>query len=575
MTGPSVKQPDDMTLSDVWALVPARGGSRGVPGKNLRMLGSKPLIEHVLDMLAGILPGERIVVSTESDEIARACAGKAVIHSRPPRLSTPEATLDEVALFVAEWLVSERDADGDELLLTIQPTSPFLSPGTVRGCVEKLRGGARTVLTVCDDRHLRWTVGRNGVPQPLYEERANRQQLSPTWAETGGVIGARIGDVLSSGSRIGEPTALVEVSRDEALDIDTHQDWALAEFQLSRRSIVIRADGGRTRGLGHVHRALALAYELSSHRLLLATRDDDEFQLGFELLSRAPYPVRVVDGEAGFLDLLEEMQPDMTVLDVLDTEEAYTRRIADRTGFLVSIEDLGPGSRLADIVINDLYTDIYPQENHWYGVEHAILGRSFDRLGPPGAGAASIAPDRDGEVRRIMVSFGGTDERNLTQRTLEALRELEFDGSVVVVLGPGYGHGPVDLGTYGLRGDVLRDVRDMASVMTEADLAISSAGRTVTELMVAGVPTLVMCQNMRELRHTHASGPFGVMNLGLGEHVGVTTLTEHIRLLVDDAELRRDMRRRAARAVQGRSNATICRQIVERMETKRARQGQR
>jgi spore coat polysaccharide biosynthesis predicted glycosyltransferase SpsG len=114
-----------------------------------------------------------------------------------------------------------------------------------------------------------------------------------------------------------------------------------------------------------------------------------------------------------------------------------------------------------------------------------------------------------------------------------------------------------------LEGEVLCDVANMAEVMRSADLALTSGGRTVTELMTVGVPTVVMCQNMRELRHTHASSPFGVMNLGLGELVDIETLAQYLEILIARPELRRDMRRRGLDAVRGRSNQRIAERLLE------------
>jgi spore coat polysaccharide biosynthesis predicted glycosyltransferase SpsG len=111
----------------------------------------------------------------------------------------------------------------------------------------------------------------------------------------------------------------------------------------------------------------------------------------------------------------------------------------------------------------------------------------------------------------------------------------------------------------------------MADVMREADIAITSAGRTVTELMVLGIPTIALCQNQRELTHTHASSTFGVTNLGLGSEVSAARLAEHIRGLTDDLHVRQTMRARAFAAVAGRSNRRIAERILEAAESARER----
>ena len=497
---------------------------------------------------------ERTIVSTDDPEIAHVCEGRATVHMRPAELAVDQTTLDQVAMVVGRWLIEEKGADGEDLLFTIQPTSPFLRPATVMDGVRKLSNGASSVISVKDDRHLRWTTDEAGSPRPLFDERVNRQWLSPTWAETGGLIGAKIGDLLGAGTRIVEPIELIAVDAEQGLDIDSYTDWAVAEFLTRRQRIVIRADASPQRGMGHVYRALALAHEFADHDLLLVTRSDGANGLGAEFLSGHPYPIRTVETEDIFFELLTELAPALTVIDLLDTDRAFMKRVKPLGGFMVSMEDLGPGSLLADLVINDLYTDAYPQDNHWYGVANAILAPQFETTPP-------IDEIRK-KVGRVLVTYGGTDPCDLTSKALEALSQLKFGGHVDVVIGPGNPRSGFGLAELGLSGELHASVTHMAALVRRADLAITSAGRTVTETMSLGVPTLVLCQNLRELSHTHASSPFGVMNLGLGQHVEVSSLADHLRLLIEDQKLRRSMHHRALAAVRDRSNHKIAQRIL-------------
>jgi spore coat polysaccharide biosynthesis predicted glycosyltransferase SpsG len=102
--------------------------------------------------------------------------------------------------------------------------------------------------------------------------------------------------------------------------------------------------------------------------------------------------------------------------------------------------------------------------------------------------------------------------------------------------------------------------------MGKADLAISSAGRTVTELISLGVPVLCLCQNEKELTHTHASARFGVINLGLGFLVDPSTIAAHIRRLIDSVELRRTLRERALHESADRTNAAVIGRIMAKLE---------
>src|SRR5688500_6212353 len=130
-----------------WFVLPARGGSKGVPRKVLRHLGGKPLILHSLHRLATRLPRERLIVSTDSAEIAQVCEPYATIHPRSAELAGDAVTLDDVAVAVASWLKDRGAQDGD-LFITLQPTSPFLSLATLERGMSLLRDGASSLLTV-------------------------------------------------------------------------------------------------------------------------------------------------------------------------------------------------------------------------------------------------------------------------------------------------------------------------------------------------------------------------------------------------------------------------------------------
>ena len=230
--------PADDLSARTYFMLPARGGSRGVPRKVLRDLGGKPLIRHVLDTLAAHVPRERIVVSTDSPEIAATCEAQAMIHERSAEHAADQATLDQVAVAVGHFLRA-RGARDQDLFATLQPTSPLISYASIERGLQQLRDGAGSLLTVRRDPHLRWSLDAQGKPVPMYEARVNRQWAKPCFVETGGVIAARLGDVLASGTRIHAPTALLELDEKEGLDIDTHADWATAEYFVRRRRILI------------------------------------------------------------------------------------------------------------------------------------------------------------------------------------------------------------------------------------------------------------------------------------------------------------------------------------------------
>jgi spore coat polysaccharide biosynthesis predicted glycosyltransferase SpsG len=160
------------------------------------------------------------------------------------------------------------------------------------------------------------------------------------------------------------------------------------------------------------------------------------------------------------------------------------------------------------------------------------------------------------------VLFGGTDPANLAEKSLEALEQIKFSGRVVCVRGLGAN----DLSReFQLDLEIKRDVKNIASLMAEAGLALSSAGRTITELMSVGVPTICLAQNSKELTHQHATTENGILNLGLGELVEKAALGLAISELLADNELRQGMSAQALNATSGRSNSKVVSQIMNRV----------
>lgn len=549
-------------MMKVWFIIPARGGSKTIPKKNIRHLAGKPLILHSLDTISQIANSQQIIVSTDDDNIKALVEGRAVIHDRSIKNSNDVATLDDVAVEISKYL-QKNGGHKNDLLITCQPTSPFLTTETLRKAIEIHQSQeVDTVLTVVDDRHLRWAE-ENGKAVPLYKSRVNRQQMMPVFGETGGLISARLNHILEHGSRIGRKIALIPVDEKEGLDIDTFADWALAEYWANKLKICIRVDGAKSLGFGHLYRALAIAQNIHSHEVSFITRSDGEYELGINFLKSHYYPITEISSNSEFTERLDEIQPDIIINDILDTDLKYISALKDKGCFVVNFEDLGVGNTLADIVVNDLYTDVYPKNNHWYGVEHAILNPNMEVCDP--------RPEPVGDVNHILIAYGGTDPSNLTVKAIESLLRICYVKEVTIVLGPGYSHyGEVKELISQLRGKVnlMQNVSNMAVLMQRAELALTSAGRTVTELMTIGVPTITMCQNNREMRHNHASSTFGVVNLGLGKSITAKVLAEHIQTFMKDLSLRRDMYWRMREAVRHRSNASIVNKIMGAFKNK-------
>jgi CMP-N-acetylneuraminic acid synthetase len=232
-----------MPASDaVLAIVPARGGSKGVPGKNLRPLAGRLLIEYALDAARQSGVVDRTILSTDSPEIADAGRriGMDVPFLRPAELSQDESPM----LPVIQHALQELAARGwtPEIVVLLQPTSPLRRPQHVREAVELLRqGGVDSVVTVVEvPKHLSPDYLmriEDGALRPFLPEGARvtrRQDARAAYSRDGTVYAFRRETLDRFGSIYGANCRPLVIPSAESLSIDTPGDWDRAEHLLAR-----------------------------------------------------------------------------------------------------------------------------------------------------------------------------------------------------------------------------------------------------------------------------------------------------------------------------------------------------
>jgi CMP-N-acetylneuraminic acid synthetase len=237
-----------MTSGGILAVVTARGGSQGVPGKNIKLLGGRPLVEFTLLAAAGSARITETIVSTDSDEIARVAreAGGVVPFMRPAELAQDETGHLSVIQHALREMEAQRGRRYD-LVVTLQPTSPFRLPEDIDGTVAALlETGADSGVAVCEvvpsahpikakrlDRRL---LHPYCLPEP---EGLRRQDLPPAYRRSGAAYVSRRDMLLQENRFYGDRIAAHVVPASRSVDIDSPLDWAIAELMLEG----LRRDG--------------------------------------------------------------------------------------------------------------------------------------------------------------------------------------------------------------------------------------------------------------------------------------------------------------------------------------------
>lgn len=232
-------------MSDVLALIPARGGSERVPGKNVRLLGGKPLIAHTVEAALAASAIDRVIVSTDSPEIADAAraAGAEVPFMRPEAIAGSTSTEMEFLLHALDWL---RDHEGwePELLAILYPTSPLRGSASIDAAVRLLQehpeaDSLRSVRLCSEHPYKMWTeeggylkpfVSRPGMPNA---HTLAYKMLPTVYIQNASIYITRPRTIREKGSPTGDVIVPFVMNEVESVDVNTPLDFALAEMLLA------------------------------------------------------------------------------------------------------------------------------------------------------------------------------------------------------------------------------------------------------------------------------------------------------------------------------------------------------
>lgn len=226
------------------AFIFARGGSKGLPGKNIRLLAGKPLIAWSIEHARAVQRIRRVIVSTDSEQIAEVARqyGAEVPFLRPAELAADDAP---------EWLawrhalryVQETEGSLPDAMVSVPTTAPLRLPVDIDNCLDEFaKGDADMVITVTEaHRNPFFNMvksqpdGTVGLVIPPTGSVSRRQDAPPVYDMTTVAYVATPAFILAHQSTFAGRARAVQVPVDRAIDIDTQLDFDIAEFLMNRR----------------------------------------------------------------------------------------------------------------------------------------------------------------------------------------------------------------------------------------------------------------------------------------------------------------------------------------------------
>lgn len=223
---------------NILAVIPARGGSKGIPGKNLHPLAGKPLIAYTIGQALAASRVTRVVVSTDSDLIAGvALRSGAEVVRRPESLSGDEATSESALIHCLDHLRAVEQYE-PELVVFLQATSPLRSDSDIDAAIAALeRGGADSLFSACPQHGFVWRVNEEAVKPLNYDpqRRPRRQEAPEDVTENGSIYVFKPWVLLNLGCRLGGKIAVYRMGWLDSLQIDEPEDIPIVEFLLQQR----------------------------------------------------------------------------------------------------------------------------------------------------------------------------------------------------------------------------------------------------------------------------------------------------------------------------------------------------
>lgn len=223
-------------------VIPARGGSKGIPRKNCKLLAGKPLIHYSIEAAQKIFSNDQIIVSTDDIEI-KACAEETAIvvpFLRPAELATDTAGSYEVLLHAVEF--EEARGNNPEVLVLLQPTSPFRSAEHIIEAMKFYNNDIDMVVSVVESKanpyYNLFEEDKKGFLQKSKTGNYTRRQDCPkVWEYNGAIYIINVKSLKQKSLGSFEKVTKFVMDEVSSHDIDTPLDWKIAEVILSDKII--------------------------------------------------------------------------------------------------------------------------------------------------------------------------------------------------------------------------------------------------------------------------------------------------------------------------------------------------
>ena len=287
-----------------------------------------------------------------------------------------------------------------------------------------------------------------------------------------------------------------------------------------QRKFLVRVDGSKDIGLGHVYNMLTFLNYLECEKIVIVM--NKKRNLGDTKFKKYGYNVKYFSKRKELANIIENFQPDIICNDILNSTISYMKFLKQFGCLVVNFEDLGDGRKIADLVFNPIYYAKKSSKNEFYGEKYACVREEF---------RVKKRKTIRKKVKKIVITFGGTDPTNKTQKILQILKSSDQKNvELIVILGLGYSRRnkiknlSKKMNNSGFNVKIIERSDNLSQYFKDCDFAITSNGRTVFEIAAMKIPMIAIAVNKRERLHSF------VRYSKSGFHVDIRSKNDYLQI---------------------------------------------
>lgn len=221
----------------ILAVIPARGGSKGIPKKNIKNLCGKPLIAYTIEQAIGARLISKVVVSTDCDEIAKVCEiyPEVEVVIRPKELASDTAKTEQALIHACDYIQKVHGVNID-VVVTLEPTSPFRTSVSIDKCIAiYLEDKGDAVVTVVPFTDILGRIVDNSYVHLIPNQPRRRQEREILYKESSTIYCTKVLSLRKYNSVLGSKCVPAIIKEEEAFDINEQLDFDLAEALVNSR----------------------------------------------------------------------------------------------------------------------------------------------------------------------------------------------------------------------------------------------------------------------------------------------------------------------------------------------------